>query len=144
MVKTIEKMEKQEPLPVSAVTDDPEDDEEEAFLDENVSTEELLARLKLTPGMKASEAMRINLIIDAAVNKKKLEETEGKLVSREKVEKAFFAIGVELKKALFNMPQKVVRRIKDTGTEVEGIAILADAITQILSDYGNLKTNSLN
>ena len=110
----------------------------------DIEIEDFISTIQITSDLNAAEAMRIREVIGAALDKKKLQEAEGRLVSRDKVEKAFFAIGNELKKALFNMPQRIVRDIMSAPNEVEAINIFNDELNQILSHYGNLKSNTFN
>ena len=86
--------------------------------------------------MSVSEVLRIREIIGAGLDKIKL--TEGRLVAKDKVKKALYALGSELKKALLNIPQRVVRDIMAAANEVERINILTDEITAVLSTYGAL------
>ena len=106
---------------------------------DDVETDELIKKLKIYPGMPAHDAMRINEIIDAALNRKKLEEAEGILVRRDKMERALFVMGSELKKALFNMPQRIIRDIMAATNEVEALNVFNSELTQILDTYGNLE-----
>jgi hypothetical protein len=118
---------------------EPANDQPAGDLFEEESLDQLLAALKITSGMRAPEAMRVREVIGAALDKKKLEEAEGKLVQREKVDKALFAAGNELKKALFNIPQRIVRDIMAAPNEVEAINIFNTELTQALNSFINLK-----
>jgi hypothetical protein len=118
---------------------EPSKDQPAGALFEEESLDQLLTSLKITSGMQAHEAMRIREVIGAALDKKKLEEAEGKLVQREKVDKALYAAGNELKKALFNIPQRIVRDIMAAPNEVEAINIFNTELTQALNSFINLK-----
>jgi hypothetical protein len=118
---------------------EPPKDQPPGELFEEESLEQLLVALKITSSMPAHDAMRVREVIGAALDKKKLEEAEGKLVQREKVDKALYAAGNELKKALFNMPQRIVRDIMAAPNEVEAINIFNTELTQALNSFINLK-----
>jgi len=130
--KAIEKMDGPHPPPDAPPTLEAE------------SLDAMLGSLRICSGTSAQEAMRIREVIGAALDKKKLEEAEGKLVSRDKVEKTLFAAGNELKKALFNIPQRVVRDIMAAPNEVEAINILNDELTQVLNNFINPTLNIKN
>ena len=127
-------LEKKFPIPPVELEDD---------LVLNGTTEDLLKSIKIHGKLKTAESFRQREIIALALDKKKLEETEGILVRRDKVEKALFTVGSELKKALFTMPQRIIRDIMAAPNEVEAINIMNDELTIILNTYGNLKSNSL-
>jgi hypothetical protein len=139
-LSTTKKIEAAKHLPENPLDDSGED--ENWIAEEELRTGNLLNAIKVTSGLKASEAMRRREIIALALDKKKLEELEGILVRRKDVDKSLFAVGNEMKKSLMNMPQRVVRLIMKAPTEVEGITILTNAITEILKDFGNLKLNT--
>lgn len=111
---------------------------------ENENIDELLSRLKITSSMSAQDAMKFREIIGAALDKKKLEEAEGILVRKDKVEKALFILGNELKKALFNMPQRIIRDIMSATNEVEAMNIFNQELTIVLNAYANMKLPQLN
>lgn len=111
----------------------------QAPLIEEETLDKLLESLRIRSTMGASEAMRVREVIGAALDKKKLEEAEGRLVSRDKVEKALFVVGNELKKALYNIPQRIVRDIMAAPNEVDAINIFNDELSQVLNSYGSLK-----
>ena len=120
------------------------DDNKESDPGEELDTEELINSIKITTKMDFNQASKLREFVALALDKKKLQEVNKILISREKVERTLYAIGNELKKSLFNMPQRVVRRIMDAGTEVDGITILNEALTNILTEYGSLNPNLLN
>jgi len=104
---------------------------------------DLLKGLTITPHMQVAEAMRIREVIGAGLDKIKLAEAEGRVVAKDKVEKVLYTLGNELKKALLNIPNRVVRDIMAATNEVEGINILTDEITAVLTTYGNLNKDTL-
>jgi len=104
--------------------------------------EGLLHSLPVNRNMPVTEAVRLREIVGLGLDKIKLAEAEGRFVSRDKVEKALFALGSELKKALLNIPSRVVRDIMAAANEVEGVNILTDEITAVLTQYGNLNKDS--
>ena len=104
--------------------------------------EDLQQSLIITSRMPVAEALRIREIIGAGLDKMKLAEAEGRLVDREKVYKALFGFGNEIKKSLLNIPQRVARDIMAATNEVEVINILTDEITVVLTFYSNLNKDS--
>jgi hypothetical protein len=147
--KAVEKLEQKETAPKAKPVEQPpppfKPDEDDAIDDEllNASTKDLSKAIKINSNLKTAEAMRRREIIALALDKKKLEEAEGILVRRDKVEKALFTLGSELKKSLFTMPQRIIRDIMAAPNEVDAINIMNDELTLILNTYGNLKPNSL-
>lgn len=135
--KAIEKMEQQKPSAPQQPTATKTDPESEDI-------DKILSDIKITSSMSAADAMKYREIIGVALDKKKLEEQEAILVRRDKVEKALFAVGNELKKALFNMPQRIVRDIMSCPNEVEAINIFNEELTILLNNYANLKLPQLN
>jgi hypothetical protein len=129
-------------MPENPLEEEPLSEEEKNWIDEEeLRTGNLLNSIKVTSGLKASEAIRRREIIALALDKKKLEELEGVLVRRKDIDKALGALGNELKKALLNMPQRLVRLIMKAGSEVEGITILTNGITEVLKEFGTLSTS---
>jgi len=104
---------------------------------------DLLQSIVVTTALPVAEAVRLREIIGAQQDKLKLAEAEGKLVSKEKVYKALYSVANELKKALLNIPTRVVRDIMAADNEVMGINILTDEINATLATFGNLNSNSL-
>jgi hypothetical protein len=101
----------------------------------------LLQQLVIYSDMEAQDAMRIREIIGAAMDKKKLEELNGSLVRKDKVEKALYKIGSELKTALHNMGIQIVRDIMSAPNEVEGMNIYRDNLNRVLNEHASLKVN---
>lgn len=139
--KAIEKLDKAagviKPAPkAKGETPDPEIESE--------NIDQLLSSMKITSSMSAQDAMKYREIIGAALDKKKLEEAEGVLVRKDKVEKALFVFGNELKKSLFNMPQRIVRDIMNSENEVQAMNIFNEELTIILNTYANMKLPQLN
>jgi hypothetical protein len=104
--------------------------------------EDLQQSLKINSRMPVAEALRFREIIGAGLDKMKLAEVEGRLVDREKVYKALFGFGNEIKKSLLNIPQRVARDIMAAANEVEVINILTDELTAVLTFYSNLNKDS--
>jgi hypothetical protein len=104
---------------------------------------DLLQSILITSTLPVGEAVRLREIIGAQQDKLKLAEAEGRLVAKDKVEKALFGLGSELKKALLNVPTRTVRDIMAARNEVDGINILTDEITAVLNTFGNLNKDTL-
>lgn len=121
-----------------------EDEEEEDWLaQEEIRTGTLLESITVHSNLKTPEAIRRREILALQMDKKKLEEMEGVLVRRDKVEKALFALASELKKSLLAMPQRICADIMAAPNEVEAMNIMTDELTHILDTYGNLKKDTL-
>ncbi|MBV7529025.1 hypothetical protein [Chitinophaga sp. sic0106] len=108
--------------------------------DDDITDLEELFAIRITPEMQPSEAMRLREVVGLAKDRMALAKESGALVSRDKVERTLYAYANELKKALQNLPQRVVRDIMTSDTEVEGINILTDALNQVLTEYATFKT----
>lgn len=100
---------------------------------------EVISRMKIPKDLSFGEATRRREIIGLALDKKKLQELERELVRRDEVERNLFAIGVELKKKLLNVPARVTSEVRGAATEVEAQSILTVEITQILNEFSNLQ-----
>lgn len=107
--------------------------------EDELSYEELLQRIKVTSGLSYAEAIRRREVISLAMDKKKLEEMEAVLIRRDIVDKAFFAMGDSLKKALYQIPARISAEIRSANNDVEIQNILTVEITQVLNEYANLK-----
>lgn len=141
-VKAIEKIEAsiKERSSRGACDDEDTDDRDDNFRDiGSIDVEDIANSIRVTKDLKAAEAMRRREILALAIDKKKLQELEGTLVRKDAVEKVLFAFGSELKKALFNMPQRVVRQIMAASTEIEAINILNLELTNILTAFSDFK-----
>lgn len=143
-VKTAEKMERGWP-PLSTPTKAPEPVSSVpggVSLDDPAALD-LLESIRIHTGITTAEAVRLREIIGAQKDKLALAETEGRLVAKDKVERALYGLGSELKKALLNIPTRVVRDIMAAENEVAAINILTDELTAVLATYGNLRQNTL-
>lgn len=100
---------------------------------------EVISRMKIPKDLSFGEATRRREIIGLALDKKKLQELERELVRKDEVEKNLFAIGVELKKKLLNIPARVTSEVRGAATEVEAQSILTVELTQILNEFSNLQ-----
>lgn len=131
------------PVKKNTSKSEPDDDEEEDLDDTNwkdTPYDELLLRVKIDPDMPYSEIVRRQAIIDAALAKKKLEEMEDILVRREHVEKALFAFGRELKKALMGLPARVIDEILAAPNKVEALNIINEELTDVLGKFSNFES----
>jgi hypothetical protein len=110
---------------------------------DNAEKLDLLKSIVIRSDMTVGDAAKYREILAAAHDKIKLAEAEGRLVAKDRVEKALYALGSELKKALLNVPVRVVRDIMAAENEVQGINLLTDEITAVLATYGNLTNDAL-
>lgn len=137
--RAIEKLESKKEL---MSTDLPPDEDITSDETGQVADEDIANTIKVNKSLKAAEAMRRREIVALALDKKKLQEQEGILVRRDAVEKALYLLGSELKKALLDIPARVVRDIMAAETEVEGIKILTDELYHVLNTYGNMNSKT--
>ncbi|MDI3319979.1 hypothetical protein [Pinibacter soli] len=121
---------------------DADEDENKWMDEEEIRTGTLVSEIKVTSSLTAQEAVRRKLIVELALDKKKLEEAEGILVRRDAVEKALFLLGNELKRALLDIPSRCIADVLASKNEVEGMKILNDELSHVLNIYGQLKQNS--
>lgn len=120
-------------------TDQVSETEKDLEEDINFENEDIANSIRVHKGLKAPEAMRRREILALAIDKKKLQELEGILVRRDAVEKSLFSLGSQLKKAILDIPARIVRDIMAAETEVEGIRILENELISVLSIHANLK-----
>lgn len=97
--------------------------------------EELLLKIPVTPDLSYTEATKRREIIQLALDKKKLEELQDVLVRKQLVEKALFAFGNQLKKALLAIPARIMADVKIAPTDVEAINIMTEEINETLANY---------
>ena len=91
----------------------PDDDENGNDSGVVIDINELIASIRFTSKMSVDTIIKKRELISLAHEKIKLEEANKILVPRDKVEKALYTIGNELKKSLLNLPPKIVRKIMD-------------------------------
>ncbi len=106
-----------------------------------------LQKLLIHPDMSYKEALTASIIIEAATKKRKLEELDDTLVRRDIVEKALFAFGSNLKKALMAIPARVTDDMMSAANKVEAINVLNEELTRVLdqhSDINKLKLSNKN
>lgn len=115
------------------------EDDDDLLSGMDLTEGDLASKIKITLGLSSKQAYKLKEIVDLSVAKIKLQELEGSLVRKDAVEKTLFAYGVELKKALFNMAQRVVREIMVAPTEVDAITIYNIELTKVLEAFGNFK-----
>lgn len=97
--------------------------------------EHLLSSMPITRNMSFAEAARGRELIGLALDKMRLQELEGTLVRKDVVDKALFAIGSELKKALFNIPARVTADVRAAANEVQAQMIFTVELTAILTAF---------
>lgn len=109
-----------------------------------METSDLLKLLEISADMDYKAALTANIIIDAALKKKKLEEMEDVLVRRLVVESALYSFGSALKKDLLAIPSRVTDDIMLSANKVEGMTILLQEITAVLEKHStqNIKVSN--
>ncbi len=121
--------------------DDADNENEPADLTEE--DEALISSMKVTASLKYAEATRRREIIALVMDKRKLQQLEGSLIRKEDVEKVLFLVGVDLKKALLNLPARITPAILGAVNEVESQNIITIEITNILEQYANMDNINL-
>ena len=93
-------------------------------LEKNYTYSELIEKINIHPLLSYSDAILTKEILGAALDKMKLEELQGLLVRKLDIDKALYAVGVELKKALLNIPARCINDIRAASTDIEATNIL--------------------
>ena len=106
--------------------------------------EDLLSTMTISKKMGYAEAARRRELIGLAMDKKKLQELEGMLVRKDVVEKSLFALGSELKKALFNIPARITADVRAATNDVHAQSIITVELTQILNEFSKMQELKLN
>jgi len=106
--------------------------------DENSDEEDSLSTMPISKKMTYGEAARRRELIGLAMDKKKLQELERTLVKKDEIDKALFAIGSELKKALFNVPARITADVRAAANDVYAQSIITVELTQILNDFSKM------
>lgn len=116
-----------------------EDDEPRADLElyENLSYTELLEKVTVHPDLPYAEAIRRNEILSVAKEKMSLEEKQGKLVEKAAIDKQLFALAVELKSQLQNIPNRITPLMRSAANEVDAGHMLLKEINQVLELFTN-------
>jgi hypothetical protein len=89
--------------------------------------------------MATSEAIRQREIVGLKLDRIKLQELEGSLVKKVEVDKALFVLGSELRKALLNIPARIIADIRSAANDVEAQSIMVVEITNTLNQFANLE-----
>ena len=105
--------------------------------------EALISSMPITHDLGYSEITRRQELMELIITKMKLQEMEGILVKKEIVEKALFGLGVELKKALLNVPARITSDVRSAGNDVEAQTIITTELINILNQFSNLETLKL-
>ena len=69
----------------------------------------------------------------------KLEETEGKLVRKDRVNKVLFAYASDFKNTLMAIPQRIMDDMLAAPNKIEAMAIMQNELTRILTEYASGK-----
>lgn len=99
---------------------------------------ELISKIKLHPDLQYSEVVRRKEILSAATDRMKLEEMNGSLVRKDEVNKALYAIGDQLKKAILNLPNRITGDIRNAANETEARTLFDIELNQLLTNISAL------
>lgn len=113
---------------------DKKEDNPEDFDTENFTYSDLIERIKIHPSLTYSESVRRKEILGIALDKMKLEELQSLLVRKEDVDKALFAIGVELKKKLMNIAARCISDIRAAQNDIDATNILNFELQLVLTN----------
>jgi hypothetical protein len=122
--------------PSKRVADEPAE-HDDMKVDE-MDVEYLLKSIRIKKGMQVSDVIKYRELIALTLDKKKLQEQHGLLVPRDKVDKALQVIGSELKKALQQLPQRIVMQVRDAENEVQGITVMLAGINEVLTGFATI------
>jgi len=106
-------------------------------LEPDYDVKTLISSITITGDMSAAEAMRINEVIDAALNLIKLQQADGLLVRKADVDKELFALGKEMNKKLIAIPDRIADDILAANGKIEVIKIITEAINEVIDDMTN-------
>ncbi len=87
-----------------------------------------------------SEALRQREIVALKLDMIKLQEQEKVLIKKEIIDKVLYDHGNNFKKALLNIPSRVVSDVRAAPNETEAVAILDLEINNVLNQYTDLET----
>ena len=107
---------------------------------ESATAEQILSNIKITEKTDMKEAMRLREVFGALLDKNKLQEQERILVKRADVEKVLFDYGMEIKKALITIPERVTADMRAAPTDVDALNILKHEIINVLSVFSKTET----
>ncbi|MFL5742683.1 MAG: hypothetical protein ACJ75B_20850 [Flavisolibacter sp.] len=103
--------------------------------EESFDYNELIDGIKLNPNLPYSEALRRKEILSIAHQRMQLELQQGILVKKADVDKALFAIGDMMKKALLNIPYRCIDDILAAANKIDAATILTMEIQSVLNHF---------
>lgn len=90
-----------------------------------------------------AEALRKSTIIKANTDALKLREREGQLVEKQKVFKALFSFGKEIRLKFQSIPDRVIDELLASPGRNEAHIVLSNAISDVLDDITNVSETNI-
>jgi hypothetical protein len=94
----------------------------------------------LTTETPVENILVLDTYYKAKLNKMKMEQMEGTLVLRAEVDKEAFALGVEIKKALQNIPARIAALVRATDSDAAAEMMIRDEVNGALLVLSQIKT----
>ena len=116
---------KPEPSPAPPANENESDQSPDELLNDNDF-------IRLPKDSEFSEAKRVEAIAQAKLSQVKLAEMKGKLVSKDKVYKDFFDVGVRVRASLQGLPDKIIDSLLACDNRSEAHSMLYREITEAL------------
>jgi hypothetical protein len=91
-------------------------------------------------GLPYSEALRRREITALKLDTLKLQEQEKVLIKKDIIDKVLYDHGSNFKKALLNIPSRVISDVRAAPNETEAIAILDLELNNVLNTYTDIET----
>lgn len=102
------------------------------------------AKLNIKADAPYTEARRVREVASAQLAIMELAEKSGKLVDKNQVQKALFDYGSEIRKAIEQLPERTIDKIRAAGTRNDAIKVMSDEIENILIRLTTVTTEALN
>lgn len=115
---------------------------EDMFEGSTMTVTQIIKKINIHPDLTYNEAMRRKIILELCSDFMKIEKEQGELVRKSDIDKALYAFGAIIKRALLNIPNRVMDNLRAADTKVEAMNLLRDEINNILtsvSKHQNLK-----
>jgi hypothetical protein len=133
------------PEPDKVDKSDLEEKFEDMFEGSTMTVGQIIKKINIHPGLTYNEAMRRKIILELCSDFMKIEKEQGELVRKSDIDKALYAFGAIMKRALLNIPNRIMDNLRAADTKVEAMNLLRDEINGILtsvSKHQNLKISN--
>lgn len=109
----------------------------------NMTISQIIKKINIHPGLTYNEAMRRKIILELCSDFMKIEKEQGELVRKSDIDKALYAFGAIIKRALLNIPNRVMDNLRAADTKVEAMNLLRDEINSILTSVSKHQNLSI-